>query len=36
MSLNKAARELIMQLQKIDGDNYPEVFGSNFSSCILF
>jgi len=24
-SMNKAARDLIQGLQKIDGDNYPEV-----------
>jgi len=24
-SLNKAARDLLQRLQKIDGDNYPEV-----------
>lgn len=24
-SMNKAARELLQGLQKIDGDNYPEV-----------
>jgi len=24
-SMNKAARDLLQRLQKIDGDNYPEV-----------
>jgi hypothetical protein len=25
-SMNKAARDLLQKLQKIDGDNYPEVY----------
>lgn len=34
-SLNKAARDLIQMLQKVDGDNYPEVLFSPFQSSWL-
>lgn len=31
-SLNKAARELIMRFQSVDGNNYPEVLYLNHAT----
>ncbi|KAJ4847591.1 hypothetical protein Tsubulata_013910 [Turnera subulata] len=35
MSFGKVAHDLVMRMQKIDGDNYPEVLGSKFQHKLL-
>ncbi|CAN1269626.1 Phosphatidylinositol/phosphatidylcholine transfer protein SFH9 [Linum perenne] len=35
MSFGKVANDLVMRMQKIDGDNYPEVLGNKFQSKLL-
>ncbi|KAK7854320.1 phosphatidylinositol/phosphatidylcholine transfer protein sfh9 [Quercus suber] len=35
VSFGKVAHDLVMHMQKIDGDNYPEVLGSRFHSKLL-
>ncbi|RZB52389.1 Phosphatidylinositol/phosphatidylcholine transfer protein SFH9 isoform D [Glycine soja] len=35
VSFSKVAHDLVMRMQKIDGDNYPEVLGNKFQSRLL-
>ncbi|KAL3604723.1 hypothetical protein D5086_005582 [Populus alba] len=35
MSFGKVAHDLVMHMQKIDGDNYPEVLGNKFQNKLL-
>ncbi|PQQ08035.1 phosphatidylinositol/phosphatidylcholine transfer protein SFH9 isoform X2 [Prunus yedoensis var. nudiflora] len=35
VSFGKVAHDLVMRMQKIDGDNYPEVLGNKFRSKLL-
>ncbi|KHF99135.1 sec14 [Gossypium arboreum] len=35
MSFGKVAHDLVMRMQKIDGDNYPEVLGNKFHNKLL-
>nr|KJB42486.1 hypothetical protein B456_007G154800 [Gossypium raimondii] len=35
MSFGKVANDLVMRMQKIDGDNYPEVLGNKFHTKLL-
>ncbi|GAB2220797.1 hypothetical protein Droror1_Dr00008470 [Drosera rotundifolia] len=35
VSFGKAAHDLVIRMQKIDNDNYPEVLGSKFQNKLL-